>query len=246
MIIKENISKIEIRRNHFFPGIESKSGKNQFSRHSHVHQDWSLSIVLHGKTTVALGPWKSLLKENQFIAIPPGYPHLCSPHEAGTFEFLVLYIPPEYIDSTKSLFSVPRTGYMDSSLPFCNLESLILNASYQKELNTAIDKLENFMGENSHIIKHDYGENIFSEIEEVPVPDPDSSRYQQYRLYRKRFGIGQRKLCTIEKMEKAKALLSEGGDLCQIALECGYYDQSHFSKVFKLYTGMTPGKYLCK
>jgi AraC family transcriptional regulator len=31
--------------------------------------------------------------------------------------------------------------------------------------------------------------------------------------------------------------------LAEIALTCGFYDQSHFSRTFKRYTTMTPGEY---
>jgi AraC-like DNA-binding protein len=31
--------------------------------------------------------------------------------------------------------------------------------------------------------------------------------------------------------------------LAEVAGSCGYDDQSWFTKVFKLYTGMTPGRY---
>jgi AraC-like DNA-binding protein/ligand-binding sensor protein len=46
------------------------------------------------------------------------------------------------------------------------------------------------------------------------------------------------------RIEKATAMLTETeSTLKEIAESCGFEDQSWFSKIFKIYTGMTPGKY---
>ena len=46
------------------------------------------------------------------------------------------------------------------------------------------------------------------------------------------------------RIEKAAAMLTETGkSLNEIAGLCGFEDQSWFSKIFKIYTGMSPGKY---
>jgi AraC-like DNA-binding protein len=46
------------------------------------------------------------------------------------------------------------------------------------------------------------------------------------------------------RIERAKELLREGEELSSIALECGFFDQSHFVKCFKAITAVTPGEYL--
>ena len=46
------------------------------------------------------------------------------------------------------------------------------------------------------------------------------------------------------RVEKACYMLTETNlSLCNIAKTCGFEDQSWFSKIFKIYAGMTPGKY---
>ena len=46
------------------------------------------------------------------------------------------------------------------------------------------------------------------------------------------------------RVEKAAAMLTETGkSLNEIAANCGFEDHSWFSKIFKNYTGMSPGKY---
>ena len=46
------------------------------------------------------------------------------------------------------------------------------------------------------------------------------------------------------RVEKAVAMLGENGrSISEIATACGFEDQSWFSKIFKAYTGLSPGKY---
>jgi AraC-like DNA-binding protein/ligand-binding sensor protein len=46
------------------------------------------------------------------------------------------------------------------------------------------------------------------------------------------------------RVEKASTMLTETTlSLCEIARDCGFEDQSWFSKIFKAYTGISPGKY---
>jgi transcriptional regulator GlxA family with amidase domain len=46
------------------------------------------------------------------------------------------------------------------------------------------------------------------------------------------------------RVEKATTLLTESNlTLNEIALACGFEDQSWFSKIFKSHTGISPGKF---
>jgi AraC-like DNA-binding protein len=45
-------------------------------------------------------------------------------------------------------------------------------------------------------------------------------------------------------MNYAKQEMAKGQDISKIAHELGFYDQSHFSKTFKAYFGVTPQEYL--
>ena len=71
-----------------------------------------------------------------------------------------------------------------------------------------------------------------------------SSR-QLHRHYRNRFGISPKTYCSIQRFIRAKGLLAhdEDLDLADIALQCHYYDQAHFIKEFKRFSGITPAAY---
>jgi AraC-like DNA-binding protein len=45
------------------------------------------------------------------------------------------------------------------------------------------------------------------------------------------------------RIEYARKLLSRGADIAQVALDCGFFDQSHFHRHFKAMTTVTPREY---
>lgn len=48
------------------------------------------------------------------------------------------------------------------------------------------------------------------------------------------------------KISKAKELLANGDNICKIALDIGFFDQSHLNRVFKIYESITPYEYKIK
>ena len=71
-----------------------------------------------------------------------------------------------------------------------------------------------------------------------------SSR-QLHRHYQSRFGISPKTYSSIQRFICAKGLLAhnEDLDLADIALRSHYYDQAHFIKEFKRFSGITPAVY---
>jgi AraC family transcriptional regulator len=64
------------------------------------------------------------------------------------------------------------------------------------------------------------------------------------RAFRQATGVPPHRWLTRRRVERAKVLLLEGSlDLAEIALACGFVDQSHLSRVFTRYERHTPGKW---
>lgn len=67
-----------------------------------------------------------------------------------------------------------------------------------------------------------------------------SERYIQ-KLFSSWVGITPKKLFAVKRFNKSLELLrSSAESMTSIAFACGYYDQAHFIKEFKSYTGLTP------
>ncbi len=69
------------------------------------------------------------------------------------------------------------------------------------------------------------------------------SPYHLVRSFRKFCGIPPHVYLMQARVERAQALLRTGTPLAEVAILTGFVDQSHFTRHFKRYSGVTPGRY---
>ncbi|WP_414584054.1 helix-turn-helix domain-containing protein [Scytonema sp. PCC 10023] len=70
------------------------------------------------------------------------------------------------------------------------------------------------------------------------------SRYYFVRLFKQSMGVTPYQYVLQQRIERAKMLLKQRERaISDIALECGFANQSHFTKHFRQFTGMTPKAY---
>jgi len=65
------------------------------------------------------------------------------------------------------------------------------------------------------------------------------------QVFREHVGIAPKMWCRIHRFQAAVQALHEGADVpwAELALACGYYDQSHFANDFKAFSGVDPTTY---
>lgn len=77
-----------------------------------------------------------------------------------------------------------------------------------------------------------------------PRPISDySDRYLQ-KMFLDFTGMTAKKFRSIQRFKRSMSLMqSPSASLTSIALDCGYYDQSHFIREFRAFTGVAPSKF---
>ena len=65
------------------------------------------------------------------------------------------------------------------------------------------------------------------------------------QVFREQVGMGPKMWCRIRRFQTAVRALHNGVDVpwAELALRCGYYDQSHFSNDFREFSGINPTTY---
>lgn len=69
------------------------------------------------------------------------------------------------------------------------------------------------------------------------------SRYQLIRYFFKEVGMTPHAYKVFLKIHSARRMLLSGSDISTAALESGFSDQSHMSRIFRKQFGLTPGQY---
>ena len=69
------------------------------------------------------------------------------------------------------------------------------------------------------------------------------SRYQLIRQFKHSFGVAPHQYLLALKIQQARRLLLAGQSCVDVAVDCGFFDQSHFSRNFKKAMGVSPSRY---
>jgi AraC-like DNA-binding protein len=69
------------------------------------------------------------------------------------------------------------------------------------------------------------------------------SRYQLLRRFERVYGMAPFDWRRQVRTERARALIGTGASLAQVAVDCGFADQSHMTRAFVSHFGFTPGSW---
>lgn len=69
------------------------------------------------------------------------------------------------------------------------------------------------------------------------------TRYDLARQFRAAFGTSPYRYSLARRLDYARCRLSPQGSLAELALEAGFADQAHFTRMFKSSFGLTPARY---
>lgn len=110
-------------------------------------------------------------------------------------------------------------------------------------LERLLDRLHQLSGYEDYL--NDLNRRLGEEkvLETLPTPHGWTRAYFAMR-FKQRFGMSPKNYLTLSRLEKAKGLLTAGGEtLGAVAAQTGFEDRSHFSKVFKRQFGVSPGEF---
>lgn len=161
-----------------------------------------------------------------------------------------------FLHDDLSLFNNQVTDFTDvTGNTSKSLYSKLLNAS---SINERIQFLEEFLlrrlslvGKKldkialvSKVMKDLTQENFFNNIEYVASRYGITSRYLQ-KIFLQHTGLTPKLYSKINRFQNSLQLVAKNSDrsLTSIAYECGYFDQSHFIREFKSFTGFIPSAY---
>jgi AraC-like DNA-binding protein len=248
-----------------FDGLEfvQSSGITQ-ALPSHFHEAYSIGLATHGV--------QRLQTEDKTLLAGPGSLLLASPYQVlahaplpGTeWAHKMLHVSPDAISYLQRQGYIPRQHSLTFAAPTDDFLAwtACYNALHQQAGTLSETALGQLLGALFTIppddsppataplrqVVQDVQDYLYRTRQQKLSLDALAQRfglnkYKLIRLFSRFTGVTPNKYLTILRVEQAKSLLTTGQPLVEVALEAGFYDQSHFSHYFQAYTGLTPGSY---
>jgi len=254
---------VQFWRDPSLPGVEVRSSSyTRQAFRTHTHAEYSIGLVAAGSTRFTLGNKPQQAQPGQMVLIHPGEPHACNPDTGSGISYLMFYVATGWLcgaaDGTPPRFTQPVLddpelfrAWQDlyeafaTSAPASHRQALLMVCLRELVRRHAAQAVEP-RPENpavalarGHLASH--------ADQRVPLDDlarlAGLSRHHFLRTFKAATGLPPHTYQLQQAVEKAKSLLAGGAPISQAALDSGFSDQSHFSRLFRQFTGATPQQY---
>lgn len=251
------------------PFLECRYTRNSGKHYkSHLHNTFSIGAIDAGEVLYSVANKNASLKPKSLAIINPEVLHSCNPLVSCQRSYYMLYIDTSWaLKIQQSLFDTD--SFINSSLIFLNDEKIyesyintmdffmrdgyllekeqmmvefltmifpkiIKDKSFTcKQLSKDVEKLKKILSAN---FEEDLTLDMVSKLLHV-------NPYTLLRHFKDEVGITPHAFRMNARVEFAKEMLQSEKDIAQVALSCGFFDQSHFHKHFKSITTVTPKEY---
>ncbi len=248
----KEVAKIDIFRFSELDGFEVKEAiflNKKFPKH--FHTEWSLCRIDTGCENVQIENKELLLFSNATILIPPFSVHSNWGNKDSSWKYQSIYLNEDlvkYVTNKRGLDYnklILQPYYLAYDLPRINTNSLnfisqieeILCTIFKREVSKH-HKLEK--SEMLSYLKMNFKDKItLSDLEKKFK----INKYKILRDFKNEIGITPLEYVIALRMENAKKMFFENEKVVNVALDNGFYDQSHFVHTFKKYFGVTPFNY---
>ncbi len=230
----------------------------------HTHLELAIALVTGGSSLFRFGEKEYRINQGQLVMIGPGFVHQCCPEEVENWSFMMLFVDTAWLDAV-GLPTPERPCFVVKDFEpslyvqlLAHFESLCRPGSGKDE--TLLFLVDQALSEPNHITlslgAEEYGSDAVLRVSThirqhlaIPLPLEELAeiaqidKYLLIRYFGREFNTTPHAWQLMLRMNEAKRLLEAGSPIADTALAVGFYDQSHFSRLFKECFGITPGKH---
>jgi AraC-like DNA-binding protein len=229
----------------------------------HIHEEYSFAVVLGGIETTVCRNATFTARRGNVLIVNPEEVHS---NKSIKSEYRVIKVPTETIDRLTQEFSgtPPPVFFPDPvlndrvmfrkllelqlklELPASSLEHESLFLATMRRLMGGANKKFSSKTDNRYVglvreyLRAHYAENVtLSQLTSLTTLSP----FYLLRMFRNSTGVPPHEYQTQVRIAHARKLIRTGSPLSEVALETGFFDQSHLSRNFKRIVGITPRQY---
>jgi AraC-like DNA-binding protein len=251
------------------PFVECRSSRSSVREFkAHMHKSFCIGAVELGRVQYSVGEREAVLTTGCLAVINPESLHACNSLGSEGRSFSMLYLDVGWcLEVQKSLWNVDsfvpaediRLDDLELYRRYCGVVQHLLDSTVHLlekeqllvELSSVVfsracrvQALRQVVPENIERLKILLGENLKEDITLEPLARQlGVNPYTLLRRFKAVTGITPHAYRMNCRVEQARKYLQEGMDIAETALECGFFDQSHFHRHFKAMTTCTPQEY---
>ncbi|WP_404319335.1 AraC family transcriptional regulator [Malaciobacter canalis] len=246
------------------PFLELRYSKSKLDYKEHIHNTFSIGAIIKGKRVYTNKNNYYTICKNHLAIVNPNTIHSCNSINNEESFYYMLYLNKAYLKSlfqTENFLEFKKELVEDKEsynefLKLCKV--IFSNEFYIKKEQYLINFILNLYKKHSDF-KEEYTKDklkISNEIVDYLHKKVDSditleelskkfnlSKFYLLKLFKKELGTTIYTYFINLKIEYAKKLLKKNMPISEVALESGFFDQSHFHRNFIKFVATTPKKY---
>ncbi|MDN3956345.1 AraC family transcriptional regulator [Sporolactobacillus laevolacticus] len=246
--------------------IEIKTCANTVhTSRAHFHDEVSIGIIEQGSCRTEIGHHSFHLSEGTLLIIPSKAVHRCQPKDTTNWRFKMIYLGDSLFSKifgdmvrNGSIYPKLKSGTFQYVIKTFKLfeESLLNQETEPKVLIDLMNVMDlhekGSIKQNSEPPNSEKIGNIIQYLNKhylsrITIDELSEqfgiNKYQLIRQFHSCTGLTPQKYLINLRINEAKKMLQNNRPIADVAIASGFYDQSHFDKYFKAYTGVVPMNY---
>jgi len=230
---------------------------------AHFHDTYSIGIIEKGIERLSFDNKAILAHAHTVVVINPYDIHANSFFDDDAWKYRALYVSPDimrHIQNKLGLFVGQTVSFpkqlMDDAMLYKMVLQLFATGTEDEKQTKLYSLLEHLLKHHAAVRPETEKLRVINGILDAPgyieqhytekiAADEMSARYgmdkyQFIRAFKKQHGLTPVSYQLLKRINHAKRLIGEGMSVTEVALEVGFYDQSHFTHYFKKYIGVAP------
>lgn len=262
---------VKFYRDKLLPFFELKvCNTAALSYKKHAHEEYSIGLIEQGRSCFWYEGKTETVASDRMVLLPPGLVHACNPMTPDNWRYIMLFVDAEWmkafigsrdeysfdcpiIKSLSTTAGLQKSKTLLATIKTCkspleketNILRLFEAALSGDKQTSGSDDLALFHNEPGVQRIREYLRDCF--LEKVTLDQlayvSGLNKFHVIRLFKAAYHIPPHAYQTLLRVNYAKNELRKKRRLIDVAMAAGFYDQSHFIKVFKSYTGVTPEQY---
>lgn len=263
--MKKTFTKIFTHEKLAYLELRYSNSNNHFKKH--FHDTFSLGVNVEGKSIYTNKEEEYILDKNMLSIINPNVVHSCNSCTNVLNKFYMMYLDVSWCFKIQSLIDVNIKEFLplpsdllndknfyNRYLDLCDFlfSNACINEIENELINFMIDFFSLYLKNSKEEKKDENFENIVLYIQEHYAENIsldflskefNLNAFYIIRLFKNNMNLTPISFLINTRINEAKKMLRKGVSIIETAQECGFFDQSHFHRIFLKITSTRPKEY---